>query len=232
MRAPEREHARQRPRERPQPNSLALVPRRAQAPVELDDSELLARVITGDEAAWRCFFRRFRGLVAACVLKTGGRSGLRLSAEEMSDISQATWLRMVDRDFHRLRMYRPDANASVATWVGIIASSCTRDYLRRLRRERVESGVELELLSVESKEPSAAERLELIEEGLELERRVASLSARDREFVELYFRCGLAPAEVAEKMGISVRSVYTKTYKITAKLSSEPETSRPVSSTS
>jgi RNA polymerase sigma-70 factor, ECF subfamily len=46
------------------------------------------------------------------------------------------------------------------------------------------------------------------------------LSARDREFMQLYFGLGLEPQQVASKMGISIKTVYTKRHKIQARLES------------
>jgi RNA polymerase sigma-70 factor (ECF subfamily) len=44
------------------------------------------------------------------------------------------------------------------------------------------------------------------------------LSERDREFVELYFAQGMDAEEIAKLMNISVKTVYTKRHKITARL--------------
>ena len=44
--------------------------------------------------------------------------------------------------------------------------------------------------------------------------------AKDREFVELYFGEGLDPDEVARRMGISVKTVYSKRHKIQRRLQS------------
>ena len=44
------------------------------------------------------------------------------------------------------------------------------------------------------------------------------LSERDREFVELYFAQGMEAEQIAERMNISVKTVYTKRHKITARL--------------
>lgn len=44
------------------------------------------------------------------------------------------------------------------------------------------------------------------------------LSVRDRQFVDLYFAQGMEAEEIAEIMNISVKTVYTKRHKITARL--------------
>jgi RNA polymerase sigma-70 factor (ECF subfamily) len=49
------------------------------------------------------------------------------------------------------------------------------------------------------------------------------LSARDQEFVELYFQEALPPEEVSRRMGISIATVYSKKAKIQARLSRSSE---------
>jgi len=41
---------------------------------------------------------------------------------------------------------------------------------------------------------------------------------KDRKFVKLYFGEGLAPEQIAKRMGISVKTVYSKKHKIQARL--------------
>ncbi len=47
---------------------------------------------------------------------------------------------------------------------------------------------------------------------------VSSLSQRDQEFVRLYFIDGLSPQEIAERLGLNVKSVYTKKHRLTRQL--------------
>ena len=49
---------------------------------------------------------------------------------------------------------------------------------------------------------------------------LAGFTSKDREFVELYFGEGLDPDEVARRMGISVKTVYSKRHKIQRRLQS------------
>ena len=48
---------------------------------------------------------------------------------------------------------------------------------------------------------------------------LADFSDKDRQFVTLYFQDGLSPEHVAERLGISVKTVYSKKHKIQRKLS-------------
>lgn len=193
----------------------------AQGPVllaESSDLELLAHVMRGEQRAWRVFHRRFHGLIYSCAVKASTESGFYLDSEELSDIVQEVSLRMVDRDFRRLRMYRSDAGTSVATWVGVIAFSTTKDCVRRLRRQRAEVMTESELDRMVSEDAGPEETLEDREQKAFVDARLGELSRRDQEFVRLYFMEAHPAEEVAALMGISVSTVYSKKAKIAARL--------------
>lgn len=190
----------------------------AEVLADLSDLELLSHVMEGEGRAWRIFHRRFHGLIYSCAVKASTESGFYLDAEEISDIVQEVNLRMVDRNFRRLRMYRTDAGTSVATWVGVIAFSTTKDCVRRLRRQRAEVMTETELDRMISEEAGPDEKLEDREQKAFVDARLQELSERDQEFVRLYFMEARAAEEVAELMGISVSTVYSKKAKIAARL--------------
>ena len=47
---------------------------------------------------------------------------------------------------------------------------------------------------------------------------LAEFSEKDREFITLYYGEGLEPDEIAGRMGISVKTVYSKKHKIRSRL--------------
>jgi RNA polymerase sigma-70 factor (ECF subfamily) len=199
---------------------------RAPAPVlritpsfdQLDDRALLSWVVQGDHAAWRVFHRRFRGLILSCAMKVASKSGARLGSDDLMDVLGEVSLNLVAHDYRRLRMYDDRAGCSVASWVGVIATSTTRDHLRRVRRQRLEPvpDGELERHAEPGMDPERA--LMESERRAFVERALSDLSSRDREFVELYFAEALSPEEIAERMSVSLSTVYSKKAKIKARL--------------
>jgi RNA polymerase sigma-70 factor (ECF subfamily) len=100
----------------------------------------------------------------------------------------------------------------------MLATHCAYDYLRSVRREP--SAVcltEAETVSTDHHDPCESamltERAKLVRDLL------ADFSDKDRQFVTLYFQDGLSPEHVAERLGISVKTVYSKKHKIQRKLS-------------
>lgn len=186
---------------------------------EMDDATLLSWVIEGSEPGWAAFYRRFRGLILSCAAKTSSKCGVRLGPEELKDVLSEVAVNLVSHERRRLKLYRSDRGSSVATWVGVIAVSTTRDYLRRARRQQHELFSEQELDLMASTMPGPEDQI------LDHERRSAAgkllsqLSDRDRHFVELYFGAALTPEEIAEEMKISLSTVYSKKAKIKTRLS-------------
>ena len=184
----------------------------------LDDNALLEWVLEGSEPGFRVFLERFRGLIVSCAAKTGQRSGMKLSADELMDVLGEVSLNLVTNDRRRLRLYQQGRGSSVATWVGVITTSTTLDFLRRVRRHPTTAMTEEELDQLASPrqgpEDARAER----EQRSLVDRVLTQLSRRDQKFVELYFASGESPEQIADTMGISLSTVYSKKAKIKARL--------------
>ncbi len=185
---------------------------------EIEDVELLAYVINGDEAAWTAFFKRFRGLILSCAIKVSARSGYRLAAADLSDVLGDVSLNMVARNYRRLRQYRVGGGCSVASWVGVIATSTTRDYLRRARRHRLEPIADTELDRHACPNGGPEEVLIDREKRQFVDQALAKLSSRDRQFVHLYYAEAKDPETIAHEMGVSLSTVYSKKAKIKTRL--------------
>jgi RNA polymerase sigma-70 factor (ECF subfamily) len=126
-------------------------------------------------------------------------------------------LELLQKDCKKLRSFDPAKGCRLSTWIGMLASNATYDYLRRIKRDSVcepmpESEV-FETSDISPFEQTALNQRAAIAAGI-----MRQLSERDRQFVELYFAEGLGAEEVSERMQISLKTVYTKKHKITAKL--------------
>src|SRR5439155_13513443 len=105
------------------------------------------------------------------------------------------------------------------SWIGLLAINCAYDYLRALKRE--------------PNKGTLAEACDLVcdlpdpyEQGVESERAgiaadlLDGFSDKDRTFATLYFGEELEPTEIATRMNISVKTVYSKKHKIQSRLES------------
>lgn len=189
------------------------------------DNELLSAAMDRDERAWHELLRRYRPLIFRCILRVVKRYGAQLSTEDVDEIFGDVCVTILHNDMHKLRAWDPARGARLSSWLGLLAINVAHDHLRQVsRRPQV---VRLEPLrdpdgdamaEQPAPEPSALDHLLEKERYVVLGRLLQGFSLRDRRFVELYYGAGLSPEEVAEQMGISVKTVYSKKNKVRARL--------------
>ncbi len=95
----------------------------------------LRACLAGDRRAWEAFVDRFSRVIFAAVARTL-RAYAPAAAEQVHDVAQDVFVRLVARDFRLLRNYDP-ARASLSTWLTIVARSTAIDHLRRRRLQTV-----------------------------------------------------------------------------------------------
>ncbi len=181
------------------------------------DEQLVARMIKSQPLAWREFERRYDRLVDRCILKVTRRFSAVVSADDVREIAAMLRLSLVANDMHKLRSFDPERGNRFSSWIGLLAINCAYDYLRTVRREPGKAALtEATDLAAETPDPfemvAQRQRAEIAKRLLE------GFSARDRAFAALYFGEGLDPNVIAQRMKISVKTVYSKKHKIQARL--------------
>lgn len=179
--------------------------------------ELVGRLLAGDDRAWREFHGRYDRLIYRCITKVTARFATVVGPEDIREIYATLLFQLLTNDMHKLRSFDPDRGNRLGSWIGMLAINAAYDYLRAMRRESNRASLtEAESLSSELPDPfeqcDQKQRAELVAELL------ADFSAKDREFLSLYFGEGLEPDEIAARMGISVKTVYSKKHKIQSRL--------------
>jgi RNA polymerase sigma-70 factor, ECF subfamily len=102
------------------------------------ENSLVARCLSGDEAAWEQFVRQHtRHVYALCYRFTG-------SGAEAQDLTQEVFLRV----FRSLKSFR-SAEGSLGTWLARLTRNLLIDHYRRSRNERVTDSMEERLPIVE-----------------------------------------------------------------------------------
>lgn len=164
----------------------------------VDDVELLARVATGDEAAFADLFDRHSGTVLGLAHRMLGPGG---EAEEaLQEVFLQVW-RQAGR-------YRP-VLATPRGWLLMLARSRALDRLKsggaRARRERV-----VESARPEATQPVGSARLEHCERRRRLRSALYRLPAEQRQAVELAFFAGLTHSQIAERLGAPLGTVKSR----------------------
>jgi RNA polymerase sigma-70 factor (ECF subfamily) len=142
-----------------------------------------------------------------------------VSQDDVREIYATLYLSLLSNDKHKLRTFDPERGNRFSSWIGLLAINAAYDYLRTLRREpQKEQLAEATELVAELPDP-----FELIAERQHAQiaaRTLEDFSDKDRAFAALYFGEGMDPAEIAQRMNISVKTVYSKKHKIQSRLES------------
>jgi len=186
---------------------------------EADELTLLEGLIADDERAWREFNARYSRLIYRCITRVTARFSAVISADDVREIYAMLCVGLLANDKRKLRSFEPGRGNKLGSWLGMLAIHTAYDHLRQVKREpRRASLSEAEQLTSTTKDPAEAcefrERARLVSDMLR------DFSAKDRQFVALYFGDGLDPEEVASRMRISVKTVYSKKHKIQSRLES------------
>ncbi len=186
---------------------------------EVSETQLVAELLAGSADAWRQFARRYQSTILASIQGITRRFPHHFGAEDTREVYASFCLALLANDMKRLRCYRADAGMSLLSWLNMLARHAAYDHLRTIRR--VPTGPDAnDVFDLCSDGPSPDEACDQRRRAAQVAALVDELSDKDREFMHLYFGLGMTPESVAEQMGISVKTVYTKKHKIRARLES------------
>lgn len=181
------------------------------------ERRLLAGLLADDPAAWRDFNDRYSRLIHRCISRVTVRFGSVLGPDADLEIYALLCVQLLANDKRKLRSFEPGRGTRLGSWVGMLAIHSAYDHLRRVRRQPRHSCFS-EAESLTSELPDPFETCSSRQRASQLVELLRDFSDKDREFIGLYFGEGLEPAEVATRMSISVKTVYSKKHKIRARL--------------
>lgn len=176
----------------------------------VDDATLMSRLADGDLEALAPLYERYRPMVLALVRQ----ADLGLGAAAAEDVCQDVFLALADG----ARRFR--AGANVRAWVAGIAMRKAKEqrrvsWFRRYVLQR--------LPGLSSPPARLEERTDAVREG---ERLLALLPEPMREVLVLHTVEGLEAADIAQALGISVNTVWTRLHRARALLAAAREEPR------
>ncbi len=176
----------------------------AEAPAKnAEDFALVAALASGERGAWNAFVGRFAGVVYAAVQRRLIPAG---RVDEVDDAVQEVYVKLCKAEFRLLKSYDP-ARARLSTWLTVVATSASIDYLRRQRTAPV--AIEDAPESCLAVEDPVFENIK-IPEGL--------LSGRQALVLELLYRRDLEVADAAQIMQVDPQTVRSTHHKALTKL--------------
>jgi len=169
--------------------------------------------VKGDKVAWDAFVLQYSKLAYSTIRKTLTLHHALPQDDLIEDLHQDFFLSLCEKDFRKLRQFKGERGCSLVSWLRVIASRVTVDFLRLKRPFTVEVPETLA-----SDQPDPPNTLVDREEERQIAEALDRLSPRDRLFVDLHFYRGLPPEEVAAILNVSVAAVYTLKSRVLEKL--------------
>lgn len=182
-----------------------------------DERILLEGMLNDEPAAWREFNVRYSRLIYRCITRITSRFSSIVGPEDVREIYAALCMSLLANDKHKLKSFEPGRGNKLSSWIGLLSVHAAYDFLRGVKREPVRAGLS-EAEAVSADEPDPFESCMMRQRAEIVSMLLSRFSDKDREFVALYFGEGLRPEQVAIRMGISVKTVYSKKHKIRNRL--------------
>jgi RNA polymerase sigma-70 factor (ECF subfamily) len=158
------------------------------------DGELIQRAGAGDRSAFETLYQRYARSVFGLALRRLGDRG------RAEDAVQETFVSI----WRAARTYRPDRGPG-APWLYAVARNAIVDR----SRVRVEPAVETP--DEPTLEPGPPERAEVSWTQWRVHRALQALTEPEREVISLAYWSGLSQSEVAQRLGIPLGTVKTRT---------------------
>jgi RNA polymerase sigma factor (sigma-70 family) len=187
-----------------------------------DAGELLKRCLDeGDVTVWESFVRLYSRLIWGTIHKTFNLYAFRYSKEDTEDIYSSVFLSLIEDDFRRFRQFRSENACSFSTWLSVIASRMTIDYMRRDKKHLIVEAKDEDrdiLDIIPQGDPGVTEMIEEREDGDNFRKALKLLSPKDRMIYDLLYMKETTPEETADIMGLSISSIYTSRHRIIKKM--------------
>ncbi len=183
-----------------------------------EEHALVQRLLRDEASAWQDFDQTYTRVIQRCISRVLNRFGGVVNEEDAREVYSILLLQLLKSNKHKLRSFDPTRGARLSTWLGMLATHAAYDFLRRRRRDPRTEDSDQEPPSVDV--PSPYDVCLMRERVEQVEKLLGEFSTKDREFVKLYFEQGLEPEQIAEVMGISIKTVYSKKHKIRCRLES------------
>jgi RNA polymerase sigma factor (sigma-70 family) len=188
----------------------------------VEETELLRGLLQAGsrverDRLWTAFARRYERLLASCVIKVLRRYGATFCRDDLDDLVNDVWVTLLRDDMRKLRQYDATRGFRIASFLGMVATNATIDHLRTRAAEAAPLDESLEdVVSLRAEPPR--DPLEWREEAALAQAALNRLSGQDRDFVLWCFRDEQSPEELARALGVSTNTVYSRKFKVRAKL--------------
>jgi len=180
------------------------------------EKTLIAGCLRSEKDAWDSFVRQYSNLVYHTIKKTLSLHHVEPNADLVEDLYQEFFVSLLRNDYKKLRQFSGVHGCSLASWLRVITTRLTIDFVRK---QALPSGEVASMLSQYS--PKPAEPLLNEQQERLLKQAIQTLSSRDRILLDLCYRQALATEEIAAFLKTSVNAVYAQKSRVLAKIRDE-----------
>lgn len=176
-----------------------------------DEKNLLIGCFQGDRYAQGDFVTRFSDLVYHTVLNTLRAKAVDWQTQDVEDLCQTVFMRLLEKRCRRLRQFRGKNGCSLRSWVRMITVHTVIDHLRSRKdalahASTLETSYFLNNLRADLLDP--VQVLDFTQQMDRVHRGLQSLMPRDRLFIKLHCLKELSIQEVAGILGVSENNAY------------------------
>ena len=175
------------------------------------DKAVLIGCCRGERESQEALIRRFSNLVYSTILHTYKAKSRNCQDEDLDDLHNTVFMRLLERRCRRLRQYKGKNGCSLASWIRMITVRTVIDHLRQTadalaQPSRVSDDA---LLLLRSDAPEPWQLLDRQQQGDIVRSAMNLLLPRDRLFLKLHCLEGLPLREVAGIMNVSENNAYS-----------------------
>src|SRR5688572_9135204 len=184
------------------------------------ERDLVRRCADGDSEAWRYMIRQYGALVSHASRSTLHRVLKSVDPNQVEEAAQSVWASLCDDRCRRLRSFA--GQSSLSTWLTVLATRRTLDFIRTEMRKGSLKHVRLETeeadLLEELRDPSDSQDrltrddLELVQEAM------GRLPSDDRLILKMYYLDGLSYRTIAAILRVAPNTVSSYLFRAREKL--------------
>jgi|GEM_PF-1449432 len=187
------------------------------------EKELIECLFCGDKRAWERFVREYSPVVWSAVNKTFRQYGFPYRPEDAEDVYCMVFLALLEKDHRKLRGYAASPQCSFTTFLTVVTVHRTIDFLRKERFRTftdscADDGADDRAHNIPDTSPLAADLIAEEQRTVVLQKAIQSLPAAERQLYGFLFEEVLSPADIAQRLNVSIPAVYVKKNRLMEKI--------------
>ena len=182
---------------------------------EMEDNDLLEACLKGNARAMAAFVQRFERYIRHMVGRTVHRYTSGVDSATIDDLCQEVFMALFENDRRRLKMYEGRNGCPLRAWIRVIAVRTVISRMRRWKKHSQLPNEDSDRGSVRMVDdgPDALDMLAAQDDQkrkAQLLRLAATLSAEDRQLIEMIYVHEMSVPAITEQLHIRRGALYMR----------------------